>query len=272
VINFFSRILLLAPLSVFSLGPQIDTIAWRREDDIEARGLLAAPVKIEVGVDGPQGRGPQLGRKLLPQAIINVQIEIEAVPRHAIKVMWLKVLDINDAPERPVAINPGRFRPEYAITKIRATRRMSIGSSQSSRHTPCAVARRHVLGSVRRATERCTQFSALFPRSGVGTLIGDAPRPPQLLVSAKIKADAERRRVRSHAGALVIPEKLVSWLAEIYQHAHGWSQLCSHGRQFTGPRQRNGLAHSSRELGSAIARGGNGSWRLRRLLPNSLAS
>jgi hypothetical protein len=71
--------------------------------------------------------------------------------------------------------------------------------------------------------------------------------------------------------ALVIPDILVSWLAEFYQHAHGWSQLCSHGRQFTRPRQRNGLGHSSMGSGLAIARGGNASWRMRRRLLNSRA-
>ena len=72
------------------------------------------------------------------------------------------------------------------------------------------------------------------------------------------------RRSRSHAERLVIPENLLSWLAEFYQHVHGCSQPCSHGSQFTRPRHPNGLGHSSMESGSAIARGGSASWRMRR--------
>ena len=70
---------------------------------------------------------------------------------------------------------------------------------------------------------------------------------------------------------LVIPENLVAWLAEVFHLHHGWIQLCSHGRQFTRPRQGTGLAHSSMELEWAIAPGGNGLWRLRRRWPGSLA-
>ena len=111
------------------------------------------------------------------------------------------------------------------------------------------------------------------------------PRPNRELLPSFLRSAWERPSCRSAAcprpnrellpsfprSALVIPENLVSWLAEFYQHTHGWSQLCSHGRQFTGPRQGNGLAHSSMGSGSAIARGGSGSWRLRRRLLSSLA-
>jgi hypothetical protein len=101
----------------------------------------------------------------------------------------------------------------------------------------------------------------------VGETLG---QPAERLVDAALER-RERESDLFPAQTLVIPEKLLSWLAEFYQHAHGWSQLCSHGRQFTRPRQRNGLAHSLMESGSAIARGGNGSWPLQRRLRNSLA-
>ena len=37
------------------LAEQVDPIALGGEDDVEARRLLSAPVKIEVRVDGPEG-------------------------------------------------------------------------------------------------------------------------------------------------------------------------------------------------------------------------
>ena len=83
---------------------------------------------------------------------------------------------------------------------------------------------------------------------------------------------AERHEGRSHAEALVIPENLVAWLAEVIHLHHGWTQLCSHGRQFTRPRQGTGLAHTSMELEWAIAPGGSGSWRLRRRWLGNLAN
>src|SRR5439155_13471122 len=38
------------------------TVALRGEDDVEAGGLLAAPVGVEVGVDRPPGARPEPGR------------------------------------------------------------------------------------------------------------------------------------------------------------------------------------------------------------------
>ena len=52
-----------------------------------------APVKGEVSINRPECRRPQLSRKLIPQPIINIQIEIKPPPRHAVHLMRLKMLN-----------------------------------------------------------------------------------------------------------------------------------------------------------------------------------
>ena len=69
---------------------QVDPIALGGEHDVEARRLLAAPVEIEVGVDGPEGAGSQLGRQVIPQAVVDVQVEVEALSGHTVQVAGWK--------------------------------------------------------------------------------------------------------------------------------------------------------------------------------------
>jgi hypothetical protein len=94
---------------------QIDASALRCEDDVEARGLLAVAVEIEMGVDGPEGRGPQLGRETVREAVIDIQVEIESTSRHSIKFTRLEVLNFDESLERAVAVNPGRLGRQNAV-------------------------------------------------------------------------------------------------------------------------------------------------------------
>ena len=76
-------------------------------------------------------------------------------------------------------------------------------------------------GSSTVAADRQTDGSpSSFPRSRVGMSGCDAPR----------RGRRSGEEWRSHTPAFVILDKLLSRLAEFYQHVHGWSQLCSHGK------------------------------------------
>ena len=54
------------------------TVALRREHEIELPRLGKRPLEVEMRVDGPKRRGTQLAGYLIMEAVVDVQIEIEA--------------------------------------------------------------------------------------------------------------------------------------------------------------------------------------------------
>ena len=94
---------------------QLDPIALRGEHNVEARGLLPAPVEIEVRVNRPESAGSQLARQVIPQAVVDIQVEVEALAGHAFQVSRLEVLDLNESLEGTVTINARRLGPEDAV-------------------------------------------------------------------------------------------------------------------------------------------------------------
>ena len=94
---------------------QVGAVALGGEDDVEAGRLFAAAVEVEVRVDGPEGTGPQVGRQVIPQAVVDIQIQVEALSGDAIQRHGLEMLDLDESLERPVAIDAGRLGPQDAV-------------------------------------------------------------------------------------------------------------------------------------------------------------
>ena len=63
-----------------SLPPQpIRPVALGGEDEVESLGLDPAPIKVEVGIDRPPGRGMKFVRQVVLEPVIDVQEEVEAI-------------------------------------------------------------------------------------------------------------------------------------------------------------------------------------------------
>ncbi len=70
-------------------------IALGRKDEVKGFGLLAAPHKVKVRIDRPPGRRMQLGRQVILEAVIDIQVEVEALPRNGREFVGAEVDDIN---------------------------------------------------------------------------------------------------------------------------------------------------------------------------------
>jgi hypothetical protein len=90
-----------------------------REDEVERAGLKAAPVEIEMGVDGPPHRRMQFGGQVIFQPVINVEIEVEASARNGRQLVGLEMYDLDQRLERAAAITSRRLRPRPIIVDYR---------------------------------------------------------------------------------------------------------------------------------------------------------
>ena len=68
-----------------------------------------------MGVDRPESARPAIRGQVIAQSVIDIQVEIEAVARHVLELVRLKVLNLDEALECAVTINAGRFRPQGGV-------------------------------------------------------------------------------------------------------------------------------------------------------------
>ena len=95
------------------------------EDQVEALCLLAEPSKIEVCVDGPPRAGMELRGQVIAQAIVDIEIEVEALPGNASSSPSWKCVTSTSPPSARWQYTPvvsGR----WTLSKISATRRTFI--------------------------------------------------------------------------------------------------------------------------------------------------
>ena len=62
------------------------------EDQVKALCLLPRPGKVEMGVDGPPGAGAQVRRQVIAQAVVDIQIKVEALAGNAFELTGLEML------------------------------------------------------------------------------------------------------------------------------------------------------------------------------------
>ena len=99
------------PLALQLLG----SIALGREDEIERVGLLQAPGEVQMRVDRPPGGGAQIGGEAVLQSVVDVQVEVEALPRNRLQLRRPEMLDLDQIAQRAPAIHAGRFRAACVV-------------------------------------------------------------------------------------------------------------------------------------------------------------
>jgi len=93
-----------------ALAQEPGPVALGGEDKIEVPRLLQAPVEVHVRIDGPPGARPQLGWMAVRQAVVDLQVEIESLPGHALQLARSEMFDLGDFLESSSAVHTGCFR------------------------------------------------------------------------------------------------------------------------------------------------------------------
>jgi hypothetical protein len=86
-----------------------------RENVVERLRLLGRRREVQVRIDGPPSRRPEILRQPVAKAVVDMQVQVETFAGNPLQLVGPKVLDVHQPCQRPSAVDAGRLGPHPVV-------------------------------------------------------------------------------------------------------------------------------------------------------------